>query len=225
MRFLHLVYVLTILLAGGMLSRRLLRDRPLRWALLFLPVCLGMFLGQHFLFPASDHIDWPGAAPKNQWVQAFQWISRNTPQDAYFTINSNYMASHGEDEYGFRAVAERSQLADYSKDAAVAAQVPQLAPRWQHEVHALDGFENFTPADFAKLREQFGVDWTMIELSRAGAATAVALAADPGVAHLDCPYRNAAVAVCRIPRSAGSAAGLTAGFPAAVPRAPPPSFL
>jgi len=190
MRFLHLVYLLTALFAGGLLSRFALRDRPWRWALLFLPVCVGMFLGQRFLFPASRHIDWPWAAPRNKWVQAFQWVRENTPQDAYFAIDPNYMSLPGEDQYGFRALAERSQLADYSKDASVVTEVPILAPRWQQEVHAIDGFDRFTIDDFLRLQQRFGVDWTILEEAQANS---------PGLAGLDCPYRNEVVAVCRIP--------------------------
>ena len=35
-------------------------------------------------FPASEHVELPGRASSNAWVQAFLWARSNTPQDAYF---------------------------------------------------------------------------------------------------------------------------------------------
>jgi hypothetical protein len=94
------------------------------------------------------------------------------------------MQRPGEDFHSFRALAERSALADYSKDPAVATQVPRLAPRWQKEVTAQEGWRHFELKDFQGLKEKFGVNWVVLER--------------PGVAGLACPYENTAVLVCRI---------------------------
>jgi hypothetical protein len=48
-----------------------------------------------------------------------------------------------------------------------------------------DGWENFGLADFARLKQKYGVTWTILEASHP--------------ATLECPYRNAAVRVCRLP--------------------------
>jgi hypothetical protein len=61
MRSLHLLYVLFVLFAGGLLGEYVLKNRVWRWAALFVPLCAGMFLAQRALFPASAHIEWPGA--------------------------------------------------------------------------------------------------------------------------------------------------------------------
>jgi len=41
------------------------------------------------------------------------------PVDAYFALDPDYMAAPGEDYHSFRALAERSQLADNIKDASM----------------------------------------------------------------------------------------------------------
>jgi hypothetical protein len=184
MRYLHLLYLLMFLFAGGLVGQRFLRTSWFRWAALFVPLCAGMFLAQRATFPASDHIDWPGAAPRNQWLQAFLWVRQNTPQDSLFALGPNYLQRPGEDAYSFRAWAERSVLADIGKDASVATQVPRLAPRWQQEVQAQTGWEHFQQSDFEALRSHYGVTWVIVERPH-----------DPG---LPCPYENATVMVCRI---------------------------
>jgi hypothetical protein len=184
MRYLHLLYLLMFLFAGGLVGQRFLRSSWIRWVALFVPISAGMFLAQRATYPASNHIDWPGATPRNQWLQAFLWVRQNTPQDSLFALGPNYLQSPGEDAYSFRAWAERSVLADIGKDASVATQVPRLAPRWQQEVQAQTGWENFQKADFESLRSRFGVTWVILERSH-----------DLG---LPCPYQNATVMVCRI---------------------------
>ena len=186
MRTLHLFTLMTVLLGGGLLGERFLRERVARWALVFLPLCAAMFLPQMFyLYPSSPHVEWPGRVARNDWVQAFEWVRLNTPRDAYFALGPRYQEADGEDFHSFRALAERSALADYSKDRGVVANWPELAPAWREQVRDRDGWENFGAADFARLREKYGVTWAVVESSH-----------DAG---LECPYRNDAVRVCRIP--------------------------
>ena len=118
------------------------------------------------------------------WVEAFNWVKANTPVDAYFVLDPHYMSCEGEDYHGFRGLAERGQMADWDKDPGVALLFPELAVRWSHEVHALDNWDHFTAEDFYRLREQFGVGWTVLAKPTAGIS--------------DCPYRNRSVMVCRI---------------------------
>jgi hypothetical protein len=184
MRFLHLLYFLFVLLAGGLLGQNLLRARWLRWAALFAPLAAAMFYVQRQTYPASAHLELPGAAVSNSWLRAFRWISHNTPLTSLFAIGPHYMERPGEDYHSFRALAERSVLADITKDASVVTQVPSLAPLWLEQVQAQSGWEHFGPQDFERLHSRFGVDWVMVE--------------QPGVAGLDCPYQNQAVKVCRI---------------------------
>ena len=186
MRGFHLIYFFLVLLAGGWLGEFLLQSKVWRWLLLFLPLSFTMFYVQRQIFPASPHIEWPGAAPRNPWLEAFAWVRQNTPRDAYFALDPYYAARPGEDVHGFRAFAERSMMADYVKDSAVSLLFPSVAGRWQREVHARDGWQKFSPADFERLDRDFGVDWVVVEQSH------------PSSHALACPYQNELLRVCRI---------------------------
>ena len=184
MRYLHLVYVLMLLLGGGLIGEKLLRGHRWRWAVLFLPLAAGMFLAQRSLFPGTEHLELPGRAARNPWLQAFVWVRGNTPVDAYFALDPDYMELPDEDYHSFRALAERSELADWVKDAAVATQVPDLAPLWQQQTEAVAGWKHFRKEDFMRLRQELGVDWIVVQ--------------GPGVDGLACPYSNGAVSVCKL---------------------------
>ncbi len=184
MRFLHLAYLLFILLGGGLLGQYVLKRHTLRWLLLFVPLSAGMFFAQRQMYPATAHLELPGLASRNNWVDAFRWISLNTPVDSQFALDPRYMELPGEDYHGFRALAERSVLADEIKDAGMAARVPSLAPRWLREVKAQHGWRNFQRPDFLRLKQEFGVNWVVLQA--------------PGVDGLSCPYRNPQVLVCRV---------------------------
>jgi hypothetical protein len=69
----------------------------------------------------------------------------------------------------------------------VALLFPALVTRWSHEVHTLDNWDHFTAQDLHRLREQFGVEWTVLRGKGEGS-----------IALSDCPYRNPSVVVCRI---------------------------
>jgi hypothetical protein len=184
LRCLALTYMLLIVICGGLLGQYALQARVVRWLLLFVPLGLGMFLAQRQLFPASAHIEWPWAQPRNPWAQAFDWIRVNTPQNALFALNPDHMAIEGEDEIGFRARAERSRLADTVKDKGAASMFPPLSPQWLEQVQDAKDWGHYGREDFERLRQKYGVNWIVVE--------------QPGPANLDCPYQNAAVRVCRI---------------------------
>lgn len=184
LRSLHLVYLFMLMAIGGFIAEYILKDRLWRWLLLFLPLCAGMFIAQRQLFPATAHIEWPWAAPKNQWEQAFLWIRQNTPTDARFALDPLYMEAAGEDRIGFRAMAERSRLADANKDSGAVAMFPPLAEEWWEQFQAQKNWQDFTPADFLELDKKYQVGWVILQSSEIRA--------------LSCPYRNSAVAVCRI---------------------------
>jgi hypothetical protein len=184
MRSLYLLYVLLFLFAGGLLGEHVLKNRVWRWAVMFVPLCIGMFLAQRALFPASAHIEWPGASPKNQWAQAFEWIRINTPRDAIFALDPFHMNIPGEDANGFRAIAQRSMLADAVKDGGAVTMFPPMAEEWLKQVQAQSGWKTFHAQDFRRLKADYGVNWVVLQ--------------QPGVAGLDCPYQNPAVFVCRV---------------------------
>ena len=184
LRSLHLTYVLLFLMMGGMLGQFLLKRSAVRWLCLFLPLCAGMAFVQFRFFPASAHIEWPGVASRNEWVQAFDWVRERTPTSAYFALDPLYMEIPGEDRQAFRAIAERSMLADMVKDSGAASMFPSLAEGWWERVSALKGWRNFQAADFQRLKGRYGVDWLVLQ--------------QPGTPDLVCPYQNAGVRVCRI---------------------------
>lgn len=185
MRYLQLVYVFMALIGGAYLGQFVLKTRAWRWAL-FLIVAYGAMFGvQRHLFAASDDLELPGRAPANPWLQAFAWIRANTPQDAYFALDPRYQDATGEDYHSFRALAERSALADAIKDTSVLSKAPELVPVWKAQVDAQQGWNRFGPADFARLKREFGVDWILVR--------------NPQSTALPCPWHNAELAVCRIP--------------------------
>ncbi len=193
MRYLHLLYLLFFLIVGGLLGRYLLGRHLYRWLLLFLPLSAGMFYAQRQTYPASAHLELPGVAPQNAWLQAFAWIRQNTPVDSLFALDPHYMTLPGEDYHGFRALAERSVLADYEKDGGMAARVPRLAPRWLKEVNARSGWQNFRAADFQRLKSEFGVTWVILSRPPDDHDRQ-----DPAELAMTCLYQNDQLQVCRL---------------------------
>jgi hypothetical protein len=185
MRYLHLIYVFMALVCGGYLGRLVLKQHIWRWAAFLLIANGPMFFVQRQLFAATEHLELPGRPTTNQWLQAFSWIRENTPVDAYFAIDPNYMAEPGEDYHSFRALAERSVLADAVKDTSVVTKVPELGPAWHDQVAAATGWPNFKLADFERLKGQFGVDWVLVSNQQ--------------TVGLACRWHDASLSVCQIP--------------------------
>jgi hypothetical protein len=184
MRAFHLLYAIFFVLLGGLVGEYFLKRAVLRWAALFLPLGLGMWMMQAQAFPFSPHVEWPGIQGSSQWSAAFFWIRENTPKDAVFALDPDYMRIAADDQHGFRAVAERSVLADRVKDSGAVSLFPVLADDWQSQVQAADGWSHFQPADFERLGRQFGVSWILTR--------------NPAPPELACPYRNTELAVCRL---------------------------
>ncbi len=114
----------------------------------------------------------------------------NTPKDAVFALDPDYVNEAGNDREGFRAIAERSALPDRAKDGGVAALFPQLAKEWDFSVRLSSAVNRLGDGQRSQLLVA-GVTWVVV---RAEISTL-----------LDCPYSNERVAVCRLippPRSA-----------------------
>jgi hypothetical protein len=184
MRYLHLDYVFLMLIGGAYIGRYLLKTNVVRWASFLVLTSGGMFLSQRQLFAGTEHIEFPRSQPANAWVQAFDWIKDNVPQDAHFALDPGYMALPGEDYHSFRALAERSALADAIKDPSVVTKVPQLYGEWEREIQAQQGWQNFTVNDFKRLNSEFGVNWVLVANTRSSG--------------LRCPWHNDTVSVCAI---------------------------
>ena len=184
LRSLHLEYVFLFLCMGAMLGEYVLKDRIVRWLVLFVPLCFGMLLAQRQLFPGSAHVEWPEKQSRNPWAQAFVWVRGNTPVDAIFALDPEFMSLPGEDEIGFRCLAQRSRLADAVKDNGVVSMFPSLSEEWWGQVQAQNGWRSFSSDDFNRLRQTLGVSWVVLQR--------------PEIPGVDCPYRNSDIAVCQI---------------------------
>jgi hypothetical protein len=182
MRSFQLVYIFLFLFLGGALGERLLKESAWRWIALLLPLGALMYLLARADYPQSRQVEWPtGYGEGNSWLQAFFWVRGHTPKDAMFALDPKYVRR--DDTHGFRAIAERSALADSLKDSGAASVFPELAGEWQRQQEAQAGWQQFGIGDFQRLLREYGVDWVVVEHPPAGLA---------------CPYRNLAVSVCRV---------------------------
>jgi len=184
MRCFHVIYVMFFAMLGGLIGEYALRRRVWRWLGLFVPLAVFMFFLQQSQFPSSVHVEWPGYRYHNTWNSAFLWIRLHTPKQAVFALDPNYMLLAGDDQHGFRAVAERSALADAVKDSGAVSLFPQLANHWKSQVEAQNGWEKFDLRDFERLATLYPVTWILTR--------------SPGPAGLTCPYQNEGLSVCQI---------------------------
>jgi hypothetical protein len=183
LRTFHFVYLAGVLLAGGVLATLAQRHRRVL-AALYLTLLLVMFAAQKLTYPASSHVEWPGLTPRNPWQQAFLWIRANTPQDAIFALDNDYIEWPGEDAQGFRAISERSAVADYFKDGGIAGNFPQAAIPWWQGSQATAHLNGASDEQrLARLRP-LGAAWFVLPAQ-----------ANTG---LPCPFTNARVRVCRL---------------------------
>ena len=181
MRSFHIIYVLFFLILGGLAGEYVLRGKRWRWIAAFVPLCASMFLVQRVTYASSSHIEWPGAVDRNHWNTAFIWVRDNTPKDALFTLDPDYLSATGEDSHGFRAVAERSALDDNVKDSGATSMFPSLADEWKRQVSAQRG-------GLPELRRLYPVTWIV-----------TAHAPPPATS---CLYRIGELSVCRLTAAA-----------------------
>lgn len=184
MRYLHLTFLLMALLGGGYLGEYMLGKKPMRWALVFVPLALANGYAQRLRYPATRNLELPWQQPQNPWVRSFAWIQANTPADAVFALDPLYLDLPGEDHHSFRALAKHSSLVDDQKDAAVAVEVPSLASVWVRQRESEKGWEAWKLPDFERLARTTPVRWVVVAPRQAFG--------------LDCPYAQANVRVCRI---------------------------
>ncbi len=185
MRSFHLIYLVMLLFTGALIGEYVLRDAVWRWCALFVPLFVGMWAQQARAFPNSPHIEVPGLSYGSGWVPALLWIRGHTPKNALFALDPDYLASAGVDLHGFRAIAERSALADELKDSGAVSLFPQLGSQWKREVMAQKAWRASHYRNYATLVARYGVQWFVVP-----EPTTV-----PG---LTCPYQNHDFRVCTI---------------------------
>ena len=190
LRIFHTLYSLLFILLGGTLAERLPQriQRP-AIALVLCAAAGVMFFVESQTFPASAHLEMPWDSPRNSWQQAFLWVRGNTPPDALFALDANYITAVGEDTQNFRAMAERSSLSDYSKDSGSVAIFPQLAAAWQDGEQRSVDISRISDMERINRLAPAGVTWIVLQQKyQQGTAQT----------HLSCPYRNNTVLICRL---------------------------
>jgi hypothetical protein len=186
LRIFQLVYIVMALMLGAELGQRVLQRRMVRWVVVFAVLAGVMVVAERKTFPASKHLELPGVdGGGNAWERAFAWIRRTTPKDAVVALDAEYITGPGEDAQGFRAIAERSALPDYSKDGGVVTNKPELAAAWLEGQVAQAGLNVEEDARRVARLRPLGVSWVVLER---GAVTSFV-----------CDYANEAVKVCRLP--------------------------
>lgn len=191
LRIFHTIYILLFILLGGTLAEKL--PRRMARPVIALALCAAagvMFFVERRTFPASAHLEMPWRAPRNPWQQAFLWARDNTPQDAVFALDANYITTGGEDAQNFRAIAERSSLSDHSKDGGSASIFPQLAAAWQDGEQRSTDLSRIPDAERIARLAPAGVTWVVLQQR---------YQQGPSQTHFACPYHNSTVLVCRLP--------------------------
>ena len=185
MRCFHLITLIFVLLVGGVIGEYWARNRAWVVAAITVPLAVGMFFVARATYPASPQIELPSETSSNAWVNTLLWIRHNSPTDAVFAVDSRYFKEDGVDVHGFRAVSERSELADYFKDGGVVSLFPNLAPEWKQMSNATYGLNHFKAEDFQRLQQEYpAVSWTVVH--------------GPAPAGLGCPYQERGYSVCRL---------------------------
>jgi hypothetical protein len=191
LRIFQMVYVVMILALGATLGERVLQRRPMRWLVAFSALAAVMVTAERRTFPASRHLELPGslagtvpADERNQYERAFVWIKGNTPRDAVFAMDAQYITKQGEDAQSFRAIAERSVLPDYSKDGGLVTNKPEFAEVWMRGQMAQTGLNAEPDAVRIAALRPLGATWVVLDKS--------------AVTGFACAYENDAVKVCRL---------------------------
>jgi hypothetical protein len=196
LRIFQTVYVVMILVLGAALGERVLRRQAMRWVLVFSALAAAMVMAERRTFPASRHLELPNALAwgagggvaansGNPYERAFAWIGRNTPRDAVFAMDAQYITKEGEDAQSFRAIAERSVLADFSKDGGVVTNKPELAAEWLQGQVAQKELSARPDAERIAVLRPLGATWVVLERE--------------ALTGFVCGYANEAVKVCRLP--------------------------
>jgi hypothetical protein len=185
LRNFQLIYILMILAIGAFVGDKLLHRKIRRWITTFAALALVMVYAERCTFPASAHFELPGREPINSWERAFEWIRVSTPVDALFALDANYVTHPGEDAQTFRSIAERSAVADYSKDGGEASITPALTTLWSTGQAAQTGLSTTTDARRIATLQPLGVSWIVLP---SGATT-----------RFTCSYTDETVKVCRLP--------------------------
>ncbi|RXH56745.1 DUF6798 domain-containing protein [Granulicella sibirica] len=195
LRSFQIVYVVMLIVLGAALGQFALRRSFARWVGALVVLGGIMVVVERMTYPNSGHLELPGLTPSNEWEQVFLWVKQNTPEDSLFALDPDYVGEEGEDTQGFRAIAERSVLPDYSKDGGIAAIRSGLTEDWVAGQAVQARLSEESDAERVAALGPAGVTW--IVLGR-GAVTGFA-----------CPFENGRAKVCRVPGAVENPEGPT----------------
>lgn len=188
LRVFQVIYFVLLLALGGWLAKFVLGGAWSRWAVAIVVLSTPVMIPAWLVFPHSPHIELPlrhsAQAGANRWVEAFVWIRQNTPTDAFFALDSNYISDPNEDAQSFRALAERSALPDYSKDGGETAVNSELSEAWARGVDAQQTLSAETDLSRHRTLDPLGVTWMVVHSDARTSAS--------------CPYNNGTVKVCKL---------------------------
>ena len=186
LRTFHLITLVFVIFLAGVAGEYLGRRGAWMMGGISIALAAGMSYAGAQTYPHSPAIEFPFSSSSNPWVDTLLWVRSNTPAQAVFAVDSRYFKDDLSDLHGFRAVSERSALADYFKDSGVVSLFPALAGEWKQMSSATYGLNHFSVEQFRSLHAEYPqVTWTVIH----GAAPA----------SMDCPYQRRGYAVCRLP--------------------------
>jgi len=201
LRAFQLIYILFFLLLGSVLGQYILRGRLWAWTACFAVIAGIMLTAQIYIYPSLAHVEWPWTQSQNPWEQSFLWIRNNTPRNALFALDPHYQQQPQEDTLGFRAVAQRSVLADWNKDGGVAAIYPAVAQEWWDQVTTTQDFSLWTDKLRIQALAPYRVTWIVLPRE--------------SPTQFACPYVNSAVQVCELPGTVASLHSATPSLPPA----------
>jgi hypothetical protein len=185
LRTFHPITIVFVLLLGGVIGEYTAKRYSWVVTAICLPLAAGMFIVAQEAYPNSPRVEWPSASSSNGWVRTLLWVRKNTPENAVFAVDSRYFLDAGADLHGFRAISERSSLADYYKDSGVVSLFPALADEWKQMSNATYGLNHFQAQDFLRLKGEYpAVSWAVVH--------------GPAPKGIYCPYQEQGYAVCRI---------------------------
>jgi len=174
---------LLVIFLGSSLSTALAKSNAVRGIVCSL-IALALFSFQRNIYANSIHVELPSATPANAYEQSFLWIRTHTAVTDVVALDGNYISAPGEDAQNFRAIAERSTPADFSKDGGIAAIDPALTAAWQTGMQLQQNLNEGVNTENLQELRQANIHWIVIPAK--------------GSKSLACPYRNETVAVCNL---------------------------
>jgi len=183
LRVFHLVYLLGLVLIGGVVGERFWESRRWTVAILFAAAGIGMYAGARISYSSSPHIQLPFWATASSQGLILNWIRLNTPTDAVFAADPVLQRQINQDDLGFRATTERSILTDV-KDEGIASLFPNVADAWATRRNAQIGLNRLTDTQIVVRLKPYGVSWLLLPANKDTA--------------FSCPYRDNGIAVCQL---------------------------